>query len=323
MLRLFRSTITVLLLTALSLGVSPHAQAAGSAHDVVIIMDTTSSMANEINQAKTDARATAQQIISRNPHARVGFVQYKDWQSPMRNRSGHLSAAVSEVPLGRDMDALSAALNSLSIHDPGNTTIPESVYTGIMVALHEQPWRVGAKRQLIIIGDAPADDPEYKTCLTKDDIAAALDPRDLDVRIVRDHGFGYNPHQNVASCTRSVPAGPAVPLNQGREGLSRPQVDVLSPEGDLGDGLNAIVRSTGGKNYGYGDDLTVGLDEVASDINVDVLSASGISSDSSSGSSEITPTQITTWLATILAIATALGGVWDTGLRFLQPFLDI
>lgn len=60
MLRLFRSTITVLLLTALSLGVSPHAQAAGSAHDVVIIMDTTSSMANEINQAKTDARATAQ-----------------------------------------------------------------------------------------------------------------------------------------------------------------------------------------------------------------------------------------------------------------------
>lgn len=321
--RLIRSTITALLTTAVALGMAPHVHAAGSAHDVVIIMDTTSSMANEINQAKADARATAEQIISGNPSARVGFVQYKDWRSPMRNHAGQLSAAVSEAPLGRDMDALGATLAGLSASSPGNNTTPEAVYTGIMVALHDQPWRVGARRQLIIIGDAPADDPEYKTCLTKDDIAAAIDPGDLDVRIVRDHGFGYNPHQNVPGCTRSIPAGPATPLNQGREGLSRPRVDVLSPEGDLGAGLNAIVQSTGGKNYGYGDDLTTGFDEVISDINFEALSASGLSSDSSSGSSEITPSQITTWLATILAIATALSGVWDAGVKLLQPFLPV
>ncbi|QGU07227.1 hypothetical protein COCCU_06445 [Corynebacterium occultum] len=284
---------------------TPAANAMIAPRDVVIVMDTTSSMRNEIAWAKEDARDIAQQVLSSHPDSRVGFVQYKDWASPMPNGRGQLAGAVSELPLTRNAAEFTSVVASLRTDDPGNTSIPEAVYSGILVAVDQQPWRENVGRNIIVIGDAPADDPEYKTCLSKQDVIAALDPRDLSIRINQDHGFGYNPNRNVADCTREMPAGPSIPLNGEKQQLMKPRVDILSPDGDPGPELREIAQTYGGKSYEYGDNPTWGITDVLDDI---YIGGSPLIS-GSSGSSQITLDDANSWITALSAIIGTLTGL--------------
>ena len=57
----------------------------------------------------------------------------------------------------------------------------ESVYSGIKTGLNLQ-WRAGVKKIMIVIGDAPAKDPEPVTELTEQsivDAAYAVDPAQI------------------------------------------------------------------------------------------------------------------------------------------------
>ena len=59
----------------------------------------------------------------------------------------------------------------------------ESVYSGMRAGLDLQ-WRAGVKKMMIVIGDAPAKDPEPVTGLTKQSIvnaAYAVDPAQVYV----------------------------------------------------------------------------------------------------------------------------------------------
>ena len=89
------------------------------------------------------------------PDHRFGLVDYKDF--------GDIYQARLDVGFTTNVAALQTGVNAMIASGGGDT--PESVYAGIMKAF-EQPWRPGVKKVVIVIGDAPAKDPEPGTGYT-------------------------------------------------------------------------------------------------------------------------------------------------------------
>src|SRR5205814_2532878 len=69
-----------------------------------------------------------------------------------------------------DPAAFGTAVNTLTA--AGGCDAPESVYSGIMKAI-ALPWRNGATKAVIVMGDAPPHDPEPVTGFTLGSVTAA------------------------------------------------------------------------------------------------------------------------------------------------------
>lgn len=123
--------------------------------DVMFAIDTTGSMSPYINEAVANARSVAQRVLSSAGTGRVGLVQYKD--------HGDDLVAKQVVPLTSTIGDFEDGLQSLGAYGGGDT--PEAVYSGLVEALRAD-WSPTASRSVILIGDAPAHDPEDVTGYT-------------------------------------------------------------------------------------------------------------------------------------------------------------
>ncbi|MEV7663531.1 cutinase family protein [Paenarthrobacter sp. NPDC089316] len=123
--------------------------------DVMFAIDTTGSMSPYINQAVANARTVAQRVLTSAGTGRVGLVQYKD--------HGDDLVAQQVVPLTSSIGDFERGLQSLGAYGGGDT--PEAVYSGLVEALRAN-WSSTASRSVILIGDAPAHDPENVTGYT-------------------------------------------------------------------------------------------------------------------------------------------------------------
>lgn len=122
--------------------------------DVVVVFDTTGSMADDIESARADAKSIGAQVTSLG--GRVGLVQFRDQGDDFVSRL--------ELGLTSDLDAFQNALDGLEASGGGDT--PEATYSGIMTALNESQWRFGAKKLIVVETDAPGKDPEPVTGYT-------------------------------------------------------------------------------------------------------------------------------------------------------------
>lgn len=123
--------------------------------DVMFVIDTTGSMSGYISATVAKARDIAARLGSSARSARVGLVEYRD--------SGDAFTARTVVPLTSDLSALGRGLDGL--YADGGGDWEEAVYSGVVTALNED-WRPSAARAIIVMGDAPAHDPEYETGYT-------------------------------------------------------------------------------------------------------------------------------------------------------------
>lgn len=134
--------------------------------DVVFLFDTTSSMSDDIANAKASATTLLNNISTKFKNYRVAVANYRDFpQSPYGETSDYLY--IVNQPFTKDKAAAQTAINSLVTG--GGRDWPESVYTalsnsmdGVGLADAEgKTWRDNpARRIIVMIGDAPGHDPE-------------------------------------------------------------------------------------------------------------------------------------------------------------------
>ncbi len=143
--------------------------------DIVFVIDSTGSMAEEIEEVKENVSALVAQIAGINSDFRVALVDYKDTADQESAYQSRL-----DLPFTTDFAGFDTQLHSLVAEGGGDE--PESVYSGLMTALNLD-WRAGAKKVVIALGDAPAKDPEPVTGFTLHDVqskALAIDPATID-----------------------------------------------------------------------------------------------------------------------------------------------
>jgi len=136
----------------------------GGSIDVVLVVDTTVSMKNDINFIQKKLVPLVETHIEGFESFRIGIVLYRDYKEAYLTR---------ETPFQDDMERVQWYLNRITVS--GGRDIPEAVYEGIFSGISNFDWQAD-HRIIIQVGDAPPHE-EPKGEITKDMVyreAAAL-----------------------------------------------------------------------------------------------------------------------------------------------------
>jgi len=117
--------------------------------DVVILLDSTGSMADEILAIKSHIQNIVKETMSGSPQpvVRIGIVTYRD-HPPEDN-----SYVYKKYDLTRDIDGLMDGLHDIEARGGGDG--PEAVADGLHVAVNMMDWSDYAEKIIFLIGDAP------------------------------------------------------------------------------------------------------------------------------------------------------------------------
>ncbi|MEM8561780.1 MAG: vWA domain-containing protein [Pseudomonadota bacterium] len=140
--------------------------------DVMFVVDATGSMDWAIEEVRLRIGDIVDSVRSLVPIARFGVVAYRDHDDPeFLTRSQPLTFSL--VKLSRFLSALEAS---------GGGTWQEAITAGMEVAAQAN-WRPGAKRVVVVIGDAPPNDDGFGRllALTRDLVLQGGQVSTLDV----------------------------------------------------------------------------------------------------------------------------------------------
>ncbi|MDR1904535.1 MAG: VWA domain-containing protein [Treponema sp.] len=115
----------------------------GKTLDLVICIDTTNSMKDDIEAVRSALIPTIRNIIADFKEFRIGMVLYRDYFDEYLTKS---------IPFTRDFATFQKDLNEIKVG--GGRDIPEAVYEALYDAAVKYDWAAEA-RLLILIGDAP------------------------------------------------------------------------------------------------------------------------------------------------------------------------
>jgi len=114
--------------------------------DVVIVLDSTDSMEDDLKHVKSILVPLLRSRIEEFESFRIGLVQYRDYKEAFLTRS---------LPFTRSLDDFQTELNKISAY--GGRDVQEAVNEGIYAGLTEFDWSA-PKKMLIQVGDAPGHD---------------------------------------------------------------------------------------------------------------------------------------------------------------------
>lgn len=118
--------------------------------DVVFVVDATGSMGWVLDEVKERIEDISQIVRSLVPIARFGFVAYRDRDDP--------EFTTRIQPLTYSTKKLYRFLDSMEAKGGGDWF--EAIDVGLRVAIDDSGWRLGARRLIILVGDAPIRDNE-------------------------------------------------------------------------------------------------------------------------------------------------------------------
>ena len=127
----------------------------GGAIDVVLVVDTTISMKNDINFIKKKLVPLVKTHIEGFDSFKIGIVMYRDYKEAYLTK---------EIDFQEDLEKVQWFLDRITVS--GGRDIPEAVYEGIFSAISNYEW-TGDHRIIIQVGDAPPHD-KPKGTITKD-----------------------------------------------------------------------------------------------------------------------------------------------------------
>jgi Mg-chelatase subunit ChlD len=139
--------------------------------DLVICLDTTNSMKDDIDAVRLYLIPMLGETIARFRSFRIGMVLYKDYFEVYLNRI---------IPFTRDFESFQKTLNSLQVG--GGRDIPEAVYEALYEAAVKFPWEAESKL-IILIGDAPPH-PRQRGKVSRDMVNEAVADRGLKVNAI-------------------------------------------------------------------------------------------------------------------------------------------
>ncbi|MDR2258341.1 MAG: VWA domain-containing protein [Treponema sp.] len=143
----------------------------GETVDIVLCLDTTSSMRNDIAAVRKMLIPMLEDIMEEFTSFRIGMVLYKDYFDDYLNQV---------VPFTEDFYEFQQTLNGIRVS--GGRDIPEAVYEALYEAAMKFPWEAAAKL-IILIGDAPPH-PRPRGDITKDMVDAAVEERGVTIHAI-------------------------------------------------------------------------------------------------------------------------------------------
>ena len=118
-------------------------EVSGGSLDLVLALDTTASMENDIPWLKRELVPLLREQTEGFSHFRFGMVLYRDY---------HDEYVTRVRPFQSDFQMVQKVLNRTTVF--GGRDIPEAVHEALYEGIHSFPWAAG-ERKLILIGDAP------------------------------------------------------------------------------------------------------------------------------------------------------------------------
>lgn len=118
-------------------------EAEGETLDLVLCLDTTKSMENDVPHLKTSLIPMLQKASEGFTRLRFGLVLYRDYYEEYITKN---------YPFQESFASLQRVLNNIRVF--GGRDIPEAVHEALYVAIHEYPW-MSESRMIILVGDAP------------------------------------------------------------------------------------------------------------------------------------------------------------------------
>ena len=114
--------------------------------DVLFLLDSTGSMADEIHQIKSTLHSTAEQIsnLPSNPNLKFGMVSYRDRGDEYVTRLYKFDSNVKRFSQSID-----------EVQANGGHDDPESLNQALHESVNDMKWRSGAIRLIFLIADAP------------------------------------------------------------------------------------------------------------------------------------------------------------------------
>lgn len=160
--------------------------------DVLIVMDVSGSMGDAITAAQAESAEIVRRVRAESPDARIGFATYSDYPSA---GDADDRAWTLVQPLTNDSDAVRASVAAVTLQFGGDN--PESVLRALTAAVSDSGvgWRTGTNRVIVLVGDAPAKDPDPgpdEAFGTADDITTAAAINAVNAASARVYGVEYS-----------------------------------------------------------------------------------------------------------------------------------
>jgi hypothetical protein len=143
----------------------------GNALDLVICLDTTGSMRDDIDSIRELLIPRLEELVADFDSFRIGMVLYKDYFESYLNRL---------VPFATDFEKFRTALNAIRVG--GGRDIPEAVHEALYEGAVKFPW-AAATKMMILIGDAPPH-PNQRGKVSEAMVIKAADERDLKINAI-------------------------------------------------------------------------------------------------------------------------------------------
>jgi hypothetical protein len=138
--------------------------------DMVLCIDTTASMKDDIDKLKKEVYALAKGFLDSRPGSRVGLVLYKDYKESYLTKSHGFA---------RDLAEFASWVEAIWVSGGGD--IPEAVYEAIEAALKFE-WK-SEDRRIVLIGDAPPH-PTPRGKVTESSVSALSEALGVSVDVI-------------------------------------------------------------------------------------------------------------------------------------------
>lgn len=147
----------------------PGRAAPVGAMDLLLVIDATGSMSDEMNYLKTEIEAIMASLAERHPglDARIGLIVYRDTGDEY---------VVRQYPFTANVGALQTQLSKQSANGGGD--YPEAMDEAMAAAV-AYPWRAEAAKALVLVADAPPHDDRIQATW-----ATTLQARDKRIQII-------------------------------------------------------------------------------------------------------------------------------------------
>jgi hypothetical protein len=143
----------------------------GKSLDLVLCMDTTNSMKDDIDSVRALLIPMLENMIGEFPDFRIGMVLYKDYFEEYLNRV---------IPFTRDFEAVRRSLGAIRVG--GGRDLPEAVYEALYEGTVKFPWEAESGL-IILIGDAPPH-ARPRGRITKEMVDQEVAARNLTVHAI-------------------------------------------------------------------------------------------------------------------------------------------
>ena len=162
--------------------------------DLAFVVDTTLSMSDDINEVKDNMESYLRELDKSGMDYRIAIVDYRDFAS--RAASCDYPYCV-QCDFTSDYKMILETIESLDLGNGGDAN--ETVYSALIDGLNELSWRKEAGKSAIVMGDAPALDPEPITNYTLDDVKKALGYKDVEVKPAAEGEFVIGTQAEIRS----------------------------------------------------------------------------------------------------------------------------